>query len=129
LQNRFGIPPAIFGVPRLKVAPGAKLQRGQFIPTDKEYLLAIAVHNLVWPMANPFVNTREPWDLCVKASAGGGALFTFDCKTIPGGYTQGTTGFQFPSFSFNPHDYSKRLQEFDLKPIFKWSFPTSQQGG
>jgi 2-iminoacetate synthase len=126
LQERYGVKPSILGVPRLKPAPGAKLQWTPFIPTDDEYLLAIAVHNIVFPTSLPFINTREAWELCVKASAGGGALFTFDCKTIPGGYTLGVTGCQFPTFSYDARIYRFRLEANGLSPIFDWSFDSEE---
>jgi len=122
LQERYGIKPLILGVPRLKPAPGAKLQWTPFIPTDEEFLLAIAVHNITFPSSLPFINTREAWELCVKASAGGGALFTFDCKTIPGGYTLGATGCQFPTFSYDARIYRRRLEICNLRPVFDWVF-------
>lgn len=127
LQEQYGVTPAIFGTPRLKSAPGAQMHSTPFIPNDEEYLLAIAVHNLTWPSALPFINTREEWDLCVKASAGGGALFTFDCKTIPGGYTMGNVGCQFPTFSYDARVYRQRLSETGLNPVFSWTFNDIQQ--
>jgi 2-iminoacetate synthase len=122
LEEHYGITPSVLGIPRLKPAPGASLQETPFIPTDKEYLLAIAVHNLVYPTCLPFVNTREPWDLCVAAASGGGAMFTFDCSTIPGGYTMGVEGCQFPTFSFDANEHRGRLEAAGLSPVFDWDF-------
>lgn len=122
LDETYGVPPSVFGVPRLKPATGAQLQWAPFIPTDEEYLLAIAVHTIVSPQSMPFVNTREAWDLCTQAASGGGALFTFDCKTIPGGYTMGKVGCQFPTFSYDARTYRHRLLATGLEPIFEWTF-------
>ncbi len=127
LEDRYRVRPSILGVPRLKPAPGAQLQWTPFIPTNDEFLLAIAVHNIVFPNSLPFVNTREAWELCVKASEGGGALFTFDCKTIPGGYTLGMVGFQFPTFSYDARIYGRRLEAVHLEPVFNWKFNTVQE--
>jgi 2-iminoacetate synthase len=123
LFERYGIAAAILGVPRLKPAPGAVLQTTPFVPSDSEYLLAIALHNLFSPATLPFVNTRETWELCVEMAAGGGCLFTFNCSTIPGGYSLGQQGSQFPTASFDAPDFARRLEQFGLRTQFDWSFP------
>jgi len=112
----------IVGIPRLKPAVGAQLQRTPFIPNDAEFLLAVAVLNLVFPKALPWVTTRERWNLCLELAKGGGVCFTFDCKTIPGGYSLGRNGYQFPTFNFEVEQYISRLNEVELEPVFKWNF-------
>jgi 2-iminoacetate synthase len=112
----------ILGIPRLKPAAGALLKETPFIPDEKEYLLAISVFNLFLPTALPFVNTRESWDMCIEIAKGGGTLFTFNCKTIPGGYLLGRHGYQFPTFDFSVDKYVRKLNGNDLNPIFHWSF-------
>jgi len=105
----------ILGVPRLKPADGALLKKTFFIPTDQEYLLAAAVFNLCFPKTITFVNTREKWNICTKLASGGGALFTFDCKTIPGGYTHPKRAYQFPTFTFSFDSFPARLKKYGLK--------------
>lgn len=112
----------ILGIPRLKAAAGALLQRTSSIPTDKEYLLAISVFNLLFPTALPFVNTRENWKLCLEIAKSGGALFTFNCRTIPGGYTLGHRGYQFPTNNFRIDEYIKKLNGSGIKVIHDWDF-------
>jgi 2-iminoacetate synthase len=114
LEQNYGVRPSILGIPRLKPAAGALLKESDFIPTRQAFVLAIAAHNLVFPSCLPFVNTREDWDTCVEIAQGGGVLFTFDCATIPGGYTLGTTGYQFPTFSFDADVWVQRLTERGL---------------
>lgn len=112
----------ILGIPRLKPAAGALLTKSQFIPTDREFLLAICVFNLFLPNALPFVNTRESWDMCLEIAKGGGTLFTLDCKTIPGGYALGRRGYQFPTNNFSTDEYVRKLYQNGLNPIFNWNF-------
>lgn len=128
LHETYGVYPAILGVPRLKPAKGALVKTTAYIPTDEEYLLAIAVHNLLFPLTVPFVNTRERWALCVEAARGGGAIFTFNCSTIPGGYTQGTKGYQFPTGDFPASEYMPKLSSEGLSPVVKWTFEGIRAG-
>jgi 2-iminoacetate synthase len=128
LYQTYGIDTAILGVPRLKPAQGALLQFTPYTPNDQEYLLAIAVHNLFSPVTVPFVNTREPWTLCTEAARGGGAIFTFNCSTIPGGYTQGTRGYQFPTGDFPASEYVPKLRSEGLPPVMKWTFDGIRAG-
>jgi 2-iminoacetate synthase len=128
LYETYGVYTAVLGVPRLKPAKGALVQTTSYIPTDEEYLLAIAVHNLFSPITVPFVNTRERWALCVEAARGGGAIFTFNCSTIPGGYTQGTKGYQFPTDDFPASEYVPKLYSEGLSPVMKWTFEGIRAG-
>jgi 2-iminoacetate synthase len=128
LYETYGVYTAVLGVPRLKPAKGALVQTTPYIPTDEEYLLAIAVHNLFSPITVPFVNTREHWALCVEASRGGGAIFTFNCSTIPGGYTQGTRGYQFPTDDFPASEYVPKLRSEGLSPVMRWTFEGIRAG-
>jgi 2-iminoacetate synthase len=122
LQRVYGIEAAILGVPRLKPAAGALLQTTTFIPTRQEFLGALAVHNIYSPRTLPFVNTREDWDLCVDMANGGGCLFTFNCSTIPGGYSLGHRGYQFPTGTYDAPIFAAELQKVGLEPVYDWSF-------
>jgi 2-iminoacetate synthase len=128
LQETYGIEAAVLGVPRLKPAKGALVRTTEYTPSDQEYLLAIAVHNLFSPGTVPFVNTRERWALCTEAVRGGGAIFTFNCATIPGGYTQGTKGYQFPTGDFPAAKYVPKLRAEGLSPVMKWTFEGIRDG-
>ncbi len=110
----------IIGIPRLKPASNAKIKHTRYIPNDDEFLYAIAIQGLYNPLSLPFINTREKWSFCKDASLGGGVLFTFDCKTIPGGYSLGQYGNQFPTFNFNINKYKKDIIKEGLIPIMKW---------
>jgi len=121
-QYKSEIKTVILGIPRLKPAAGALLKKTSFIPNDKEFLLAISVFNLYLPTALPFVNTRESWDLCLNIAKGGGTIFTFDCKTIPGGYALEHLGYQFPTYDFDLGKYLGKLNRNRLKPVFNWNF-------
>lgn len=122
IYRSHGIPAAILGVPRLKPAAGALVQNTTFTPTRQEFLLALAIHNLFSPQTLAFVNTREDWNLCVEMAAGGGCLFTFNCSTIPGGYSLGHRGYQFPTGTYDAPVFAAELQKCGLKPIFDWDF-------
>jgi 2-iminoacetate synthase len=118
----------ILGLPRLKRAAGATLQTTEFIPDDREQLLAMATFNLFMPSALPFVNTRESWEQCLRIAAGGGTLFTLNCKTIPGGYSHENIGYQFPTFDFAVEQYRGGLEAHGLAPAFDWSFDHIAKG-
>ena len=112
----------ILGIPRLKPAAGALVRKTAFVPDDKEFLLAISSFNLLLPAALPFVNTRESWAMCTQMARGGGSLFTFNCRTIPGGYSLGHSGYQFPTCDFDVDEYIGRLHLYGLRPVLDWSF-------
>jgi 2-iminoacetate synthase len=122
LHREYGVSSAILGIPRLKMAPGAVIQKTPFIPTAQEFRLAVALHNIFSPETMPFVNTREAWELCVELSKGGGCMFTFNCSTIPGGYSLGHKGYQFPTGSFDAPVFVNKLKEEGLNAVFDWSF-------
>lgn len=122
LFDTYGIKASIVGIPRLKFAVGALVQSTPFIPSDKEFLLAIAVHNLFSPETLPFINTREDFNLCLELAKGGGTLFTFNCSTIPGGYTLRTMGYQFPTYDFDIDKYLPILESKGLIPKINWNF-------
>jgi len=125
LRREYGINTAILGIPRLKPAVGAVLQYSDFTPTDQEFVVALALHNIYSPYSRPFVNTREEWDLCVRLAQGGGCLFTFNCSTVPGGYSLGKHGYQFPTYSYDAPAFSEGLHKQDLYAVFQWAFDRS----
>lgn len=122
LLHKYGAKPAILGVPRLKCADGALLKNSDFIPTDEEFSFVISLHNLFSPETLPFINTRESWALCTALAAGGGCLFTLNCSTIPGGYSLGSKGYQFPTLSYSASTYRAKLEQEHLVPIMNWCF-------
>jgi 2-iminoacetate synthase len=122
LRRKYGVDIAILGIPRLKPAVGATLQHSEFTPTDQEFVVALALHNIYSPDTRPFVNTREDWNLCVRLAQGGGCMFTFNCSTVPGGYSLGKRGYQFPTYSYDAPAFSKELRERDLYVVYQWAF-------
>lgn len=122
LREEYGVVPAILGIPRLKPATGAAVRTSPWIPTRHEFLVTVALHNVFSPQTMPFVNTREDFDLCAELSKGGGCLFTLNCSTIPGGYSLGHRGYQFPTESFDAPVFAPKLRELGLKPVFRWGF-------
>lgn len=126
LAGILGAPVSVLGLPRLKAAPGAVLNFTSFIPTSQEFLAATALHNLFSPGTLPFVSTREGWDMCVRQAAGGGCLFTLNCSTTPGGYSQRRDGCQFPVNSFDAPEYAPRLKSLGFTPEFSWSFEAAR---
>ncbi len=122
LRRRCGTRAGIIGTPRLKPAPGAAVQATPFIPTRQEYLFALALQQVFSPLALPFVSTREDWDVCVEMARGGGCLFTFNCSTIPGGYSLGSRGAQFETRSYDSNVYPAKLCAEGIYPEFIWTF-------
>jgi 2-iminoacetate synthase len=122
LHREYGIGTAILGIPRLKPAPGAVIQKTPFIPSVDEFRSTVALHNIFSPETMAFVNTREEWGLCVELSKGGGCMFTFNCSTIPGGYSLGHKGYQFPTGSYDAPLFATKLGEEGLHAVFDWTF-------
>jgi 2-iminoacetate synthase len=120
LEERYGVGPSILGIPRLKAAAGAKIQQTPFIPSDHELTVAVAAHNLFRPRTMPFVSTREKWDLCLALAQGGGCLFTFNCSTIPGGYSLGSHGYQFPTASYDTDLFVPKIRGEGFTVDFHW---------
>jgi hypothetical protein len=120
LRRECGRGAAILGIPRLKHAPGAKMQESEFIPTTDEFIATLALHNLFAPTTAAFVSTREDWETCVRISQGGGCLFTLNCSTIPGGYSLATSGAQFANNSFDAPVFGPKLRELGFEAEFRW---------
>ncbi|MGH9891280.1 MAG: radical SAM protein [bacterium] len=122
LAKTYDMTTAILGVPRLKPAAGALVKSTVTIPSRQEFKCAVALHNLFAPSTAPFLSTREDWDLCREMASGGGALFTFNCSTIPGGYAAGRRGYQFPTGNYDAPLFAPRLAEQGFHPVFDWQF-------
>jgi len=120
LQRHYEKGATILGTPRLKNAPGASWQKTEFIPTRKEFIATIALHNIFSPTTLPFVSTRENWDVCIELAQGGGCLFTLNCSTTPGGYSLQHGGCQFTTSSYDAPIYSGKLKSEGLDPVFRW---------
>jgi 2-iminoacetate synthase len=123
LRRQYGQAANILGTPRLTPAPGSILPPGGLIPSTEEFLATVALHNIYAPETLPFVSTREKWDVCVALAKGGGCMFTFNCSTIPGGYSLGRHGAQFRSGSYDAPVFRGRLaDEAGVSPQFAWTF-------
>ena len=120
LRKRYGNGATIIGTPRLKLAPGAIFQESPCTPTRQEFLATIALHNIFSPSTAPFVSTRENWDICIELAKGGGCLFTLNCSTTPGGYSQEHHSCQFTSGSYDAPIYSEKLTALGFHPVFNW---------
>ena len=113
----------IIGILRLKNIPNSEMDIcSTNLPSDEEFLFCVAIQNIYNPYSLLFVNTRESWELCTKASQGGGTLFTFNCSTIPGGYSLGSKGYQFPTYNFDVDSFIDKCSFYNLEPIFNWNF-------
>lgn len=120
LREHCGEGAKILGIPRLKRAPGAVMHGSEFIPTDGEFVAALALHSCFAKTTVPFVSTREDWEMCIQIAKGGGCLFTLNCSTIPGGYSLETKGGQFANNSFDAPVFAPRLETMGFKPEFRW---------
>ena len=121
LRRTGGQAPSILGLPRLKHAPGAIMHGSQFVPTTREFVATLALHNIFAPTTAPFVSTREDWKTCVQIAKGGGCLFTLNCSTIPGGYSLQSHGAQFANNSFDAPVFGPKLREMGYDPVFRWN--------
>ncbi|MBM4387896.1 MAG: hypothetical protein FJ088_09180 [Deltaproteobacteria bacterium] len=122
LIENYGKKCAVLGIPRLKPARGALLKEAPHPVSDDELKLMVAIHNVVFPRTLPFINTRETFDLCRELAAGGGALFTFDCSTIPGGYSRNKSGYQFPTGNYPIEKYRGFLEKDGMNLRMDWDF-------
>ncbi len=122
LRNRFGRSASILGIPRLRPAGGAAFTDSSFLPRDSDLESAISIHTLFSPESVPFVSTREEWDFGLRLAAGGGVLFTFNCSTIPGGYSLGASGDQFRTGSWDIHTHAQVMRTAGMTPVSRWSF-------
>ncbi|MGD0013025.1 MAG: radical SAM protein [Bryobacteraceae bacterium] len=122
LRRTRGREAGILGIPRLKPAPGAMLPGPALGPTTPEFIAAVALHGIYSPSTLPFVSTRESWETCVALAQGGGCLFTFNCSTIPGGYSLGHRGAQFQTASYDAPVFRGKLEQAGVEPEFAWSF-------
>jgi len=122
LRNNYGIDNIILGMPRLKPAVGAVMQSSERTPSDDDLLLCLSIQSLYLPKSLPFVNTRESWEFCMKASKGGGVLMTFNCSTTPGGYTHESKGQQFPSANYDVESFGPQAIKQGFTPVMNWRF-------
>jgi 2-iminoacetate synthase len=120
LRKHYGNGATILGTPRLKLAPGAIFHDSPCTPTRQEFLATIALHNIYSPTTAPFVSTREHWDVCIELAKGGGCLFTLNCSTTPGGYSQEHHSCQFTSGTYDAPIYSGKLRSLGFHPVFNW---------
>ncbi|MBC8525426.1 MAG: hypothetical protein ISS28_05285 [Candidatus Cloacimonetes bacterium] len=115
LKKKYDMKSPIIGIPRLKNIPNSEIEiNSKDFPSNEEFLFCIAIQNIYDPYSLPFVNIRENWDLCCKVSEGGGVLFTFNCATIPGGYSLGSKGFQFPTYNFDVDSFIGKCKQYQL---------------
>jgi 2-iminoacetate synthase len=120
LRDTYGRGPNILGIPRLKPAPGASFRQRAFVPTDDEFLAVVAWHNLQFPNIRTFISTREEFDLCLQLAAGGGCLFTFNCSTVPGGYTLPNRGAQFFTGNYDTPIFAPQVEAAGYQIHWNW---------
>lgn len=120
LRRTYGRGPNILGIPRLRPAPGATYQEREHLPSDAAFRSLVAWHNSLFPDVLPFVSTREDFETCLQLAAGGGCLFTFNCSTVPGGYTLPNRGAQFVTGNYDAPVFAPRLRAAGLAPEWAW---------
>lgn len=120
LRRQYGRGPDILGIPRLKPAPGALLQGSPLIPSDSTFRALVALHSTLYPGVLPFVSTREDFDTCLQIASGGGCLFTFNCSTVPGGYTLPHSGPQFLTGDYDAPLFAPRAAASGL--LLQWAW-------
>jgi 2-iminoacetate synthase len=120
LRENCGRGATILGIPRLKPAPGAPFHESGYAPDDQQFLTLVALHNSRFPDVRAFVSTREEFDLCLRLAAGGGCLFTFNCSTVPGGYTLPNRGAQFVTGDFDAPRFAGRVEAAGFTIAWDW---------
>ncbi len=129
LRRHYGRGPNILGIPRLRPAPGAPYAEQALRPGDTAFRSLVAWHNGLFPDVLPFVSTREDFEMCLELAAGGGCLFTFNCSTVPGGYTLPNRGAQFRTGDYDTRLYAGRLQAAGLEADWAWQSATCYTKG
>jgi len=129
LRKHYGRGPNILGIPRLRPAPGAPFDPGGCLPSDAVFRSLAAWHNALFPDVMPFVSTREEFETCLQLAAGGGCLFTFNCSTVPGGYTLDHRGAQFRTGDYDALRFAPRLRAAGLEPDWAWRAATCYTEG
>ncbi len=117
LRQRYGRGAAVLGIPRMQPAAGALRTESPYRPNDRQFRALIALHNLFAPDCRPFISTREEFEFCVELAQGGGCLFTFNCSTIPGGYTLGSQGYQFRTGDYDAPLFRPLLEQAQLRVL------------
>lgn len=120
LRSRCGRGPGILGVPRLKHAPGSVFQQLGDAPNDAQFRSLVALHNSLFPTVRPFVSTREDFEMCLQLASGGGCLFTFNCSTVPGGYTLPNRGAQFSTGDYDALHFEARVRAAGHSILWDW---------
>jgi len=120
LQNTYGIPPYAFGIPRLKKAHGAKMQKPIHRISNREYRLAVAISRIVFPTAHTYMNTRENLTLLLQLLKGGGSEINAEASTRPGGYTEHYLhdGEQFFHYSYDSKKVLEILKANEMNGCF-----------
>ena len=120
LEEVYGVPPRVFGIPRLKKARGAPMEGPLYRVTNKLYRLAVAVYRLVFPTTHTYMNTREDLDLILDLLKAGGTDVNSEASTVPGGYTrQFMNGEQFFHYSYSSEEIFDILRQNSFDPCFK----------
>ena len=120
LRRHCGRGPDIVGIPRLKHAPGSAFQQLDAPPADSQFRALVALHNSLFPQVRPFVSTREDFDMCLQLASGGGCLFTFNCSTVPGGYTLPNRGAQFTTGDYDALLFAPRVRAAGHRVLWDW---------
>jgi len=119
LKKNYGIAPYVFGIPRLKNASGAAIERPFYRVTNKMYRLTVAVYRLAFPTTHTYMNTRENLGLILALLKGGGSEINIEASTVPGGYTeQFKNGEQFFHYSYNSKKIINIFKKEGWEPIF-----------
>ncbi|MCL5667047.1 MAG: hypothetical protein M1383_04735 [Patescibacteria group bacterium] len=112
----------IFGMPRWKNGAGIPMKLAPNSYGDQEFEFVGALYSLAVPDSLLWFSTREHFDLSARCAKGGGCMFTLDCSTEVGGYTQKGGFAQFPVYTRSFGEGVKWLQQlgFDPKVNLPW---------
>jgi len=123
LKQKYDIPPYIIGVPRIKRANSVHIEKDMKFVSDKEFLQAISTYKREFPETMIFFNTREEFELNIKACSEND-LFTVDCGTYPRAFLkpdvlQNDTE-QFHTYQYDRNESVIKLKEVGFNPRFVW---------
>jgi len=119
IRDNYNIEPYAFGVPRLKKARGALIQRPFYRVSNAMYKLSVAIRRLVFPFTHTYMNTRENLKFILELLNSGGTEINTEASTVPGGYTKMfLDGKQFFHYSYESKKVFKVLQQKGFIPTF-----------
>jgi 2-iminoacetate synthase len=124
LEEKYGISPYIFGVPRIKQSMSFDSEKIVTNISNLEYSFILNLYRSMFPNTKLFLNTREEYEVNKELIFTGGDLFTIDCATFPGAYLKQeyiiNKQMQFKTDYYDRKRVSKDLEKNGYELVYEW---------